>query len=177
MTNATLRQRITREFGRMIAPKKITYASYDAVANSKLDTLLTQAIFNLPSGMDMFPATTGQFGKAFTLTNPGTVFTTVLDITTGGTGARMGYLLGLYTRREITTNNVGLVLRITIDGVATTTSTYNTGTNPASGSAVVGATEFPWFIPFRTSLKIELKLSGNSGNSADITGAYIYAYQ
>lgn len=116
-----------------------------------------------------------------TLTNPGTTYASVLDVT------GRGYLLTLKITKPTTVNSVAVQAKVTLDGTVVATDLNVTATDTAtSDGMVVGQIQQtdsvapnalpPVFLPFNKSLKVEAKYSGSPGGNEDITAIVFAVY-
>lgn len=112
----------------------------------------------------------------FTITNPGTTFTTVFDITGSG------FLLGLVVSKPATGVAYSVKVKLTVDGVvvvndaaalaSSTSAEYGLIVGLASTPA--GMIGGPLMLEFNKSLKLEVAYSGAAG--VNITGNFVLVY-
>jgi hypothetical protein len=117
-----------------------------------------------------------------TLTAPETTYASALD------ASGRGYLLLCVVEKPATTNSVGVLAQITLDGtvIATDVSLFGGITTAARKGVLVGQVQDdapaaiyagpPVFLPFNNALKIEFKFSATPGASEDITARILAVY-
>ena len=115
------------------------------------------------------------------VSNPGTTYATVFDIT------GKGLLLMLTVEKLATVNSVFAVFRLTLDGVIIASDAGCTSTSTSQrGATLVGQCQDkdaqaptplpPILLPFNTGVKFEIKYSATPGASEDINVEHMAVY-